>query len=259
MLLRTLAGGYQSRRAKYYSVRRDAGRLSQRRARLTLQFMLLAALLYVSSIATESLARRSAQPPRAPEATPALPVQAPSLDQTPTLAQTKALPPPTETPRATAPAARLTPSPTFDLIPLLPTSTPTPTQPAEPVGVKLGETPPPLARDRNGPLLMLRAISAQPPQQGLPPDNGGVFPAGTPTVYIVFDHRAIPPRAAIRHTWFRDGSSVHFGSVTLDTSEQVVGSKVISWSPEGGFVPGLYEVRVMLGSTPQFVANFEVR
>ena len=33
----------------------------------------------------------------------------------------------------------------------------------------------------------------------------------------------------------------------------------ISWTPDGGFEPGLYEVRVLLGNVPQFVANFEVR
>jgi hypothetical protein len=37
------------------------------------------------------------------------------------------------------------------------------------------------------------------------------------------------------------------------------GIDYVSWSPENGFQPGLYEVRILLGNTKQFSANFLVQ
>ncbi len=104
---------------------------------------------------------------------------------------------------------------------------------------------------------MLNAIASGIDANGAPTDVGTTFARGVETIYIFFDFHDVPPSALLRHTWFRDGGSVFFRSKRLTKNGR--GTDYVSWSPPGGFQPGLYEVRIALGGVPQFVANFEVK
>jgi hypothetical protein len=106
--------------------------------------------------------------------------------------------------------------------------------------------------------LTFHAVAAGITAKGEPIDEYSRFPARTQQVFVFFNYRDVPPRATIRHTWFHNGGSVHFDNTEFDGNAGAgVGS--IVWKPDGGFEPGLYEVRIVLGNVPQFVANFEVR
>ena len=102
----------------------------------------------------------------------------------------------------------------------------------------------------------LRAISSAIDAKGQPITPTVEFTAGVRTVYVFFDYKDTPQGALMRQTWFLNGSSVYFDSTTWALSGN--GMMHVSWSPKQGFDPGLYEVRVMLGDTRQFSANFMV-
>lgn len=80
---------------------------------------------------------------------------------------------------------------------------------------------------------------------------------GTQKVIIVFDFYNMPDDAQIQHTWFREGISVYFDRLQWTTPGSGLAS--MSWTPDGGLIPGLYEVRVSMNDQPQFVANFLIR
>jgi hypothetical protein len=67
----------------------------------------------------------------------------------------------------------------------------------------------------------------------------------------------VPNNTLLRHTWYRNGNSVHFDSLTW--TREGSGNAYVVWLPEGEIEDGLYEVRVMLGTVRQFSANFMVR
>ena len=135
------------------------------------------------------------------------------------------------------------PEPTSSLIGSLPTLEPT--------------APPSAAQVPPDKRLVLSAVAGGIDANGAPMGVGTTFERGTETIYIFFDFQDVPPSALLRHSWFRDGGSVFFRSKRLTQNGR--GTDYVSWSPPGGFQPGLYEVRVALGGVLQFVANFEVR
>ncbi|MCL6512179.1 MAG: hypothetical protein K6U78_16025 [Anaerolineae bacterium] len=256
-----------AQRAAYYGVRREAQRTANRRLALSVSAFVLAGALLVMSW---SMPRQAAQPPP-PDATgaeagvavasPTLPT--PSSDVAPTAIPTpgSATPTPqvTASPAATAivqpaPAAQPAPTlkatpipePTSSLISPLPTLEPT-TLPA-PAGA--AQVPP-------NKRLVLNAIASGVDANGAPMGMSTTFDRGVETIYVFFDFQDVPPSALLRHSWFRDGGSVFFRSKRLAQNGR--GTDYVSWSPPGGFQPGLYEVRISLGGVLQFVANFEVR
>lgn len=105
--------------------------------------------------------------------------------------------------------------------------------------------------------MQLHALASGISSTGEPVDVRTRFESRTRTIHVFFTYHDVPPSASIRHTWFHNGGSAYFGNDMLDRFGSGVAS--ISWTPDGGFEPGLYEVRVLLGNVPQFVANFEVR
>jgi hypothetical protein len=105
--------------------------------------------------------------------------------------------------------------------------------------------------------LTLNVISNGVNSEGAPTGAGTAFTRGVPAVYVFFDYRAVPPSALLRHTWFRNGGSVHFGSEQFRNAGN--GATYVYYAPQGGLRSGLYEVRLQLGGVPQFVANFEVK
>ncbi len=131
--------------------------------------------------------------------------------------------------------------------PVTPTSTVTPTARPGPTASPSGNT-----------RLSLQMLATGVDAKGRPLEEGSRFSARTKTVYVFYNYRDVPPSASIRHTWFHNGGSVYFENSPF-TGKNGVGVASISWTPPGGFEPGLYEVRIVLGNVPQFVANFEVR
>jgi hypothetical protein len=105
--------------------------------------------------------------------------------------------------------------------------------------------------------LVLNTIASGVDANGAPVDAGTTFTRGVKSVYVFFDFRDVPPSALLRHTWFRNGGSVYFRSVRF--KKNGAGTDYVFWSPPNGFRAGLYEVRLVLGGVPQFVANFEVK
>lgn len=259
----------RARKAAYYSVRRNAQRSANRRLS---QSLLAFALAVGLSLVSRLLPREAAQPPLAtPVAVaevatrPTLAEPMPSPFPTPAVAATAVISPtarPLDAPLVETPTVGATPipEPTSSLVVLSPvpdvatpaTTTTTTTSTATLQSpLALATSVPPNRR------LVLRAIAGGVGAGDEPLETGTTFPAGQATIYIFFDFHDVPPSALLRHTWFRDGDSVFFRSQRLIRNGS--GTSYISWSPAGGFRPGLYEVRIMLGGVLQFVANFEVR
>ncbi|MCS6773959.1 MAG: hypothetical protein NZ693_07600 [Thermoflexales bacterium] len=248
-VLLAVSADRRGRNAPYYSQRRAARRQAG-------QHVSRAFITLLAAIASLTAAR-FVQPTTTPLAQPV--VASLSTAMTPALPRS-ALP--------TVPAASPEPSPAATQTALLPSATPSPTEAPTPIPTPT-ETPavllplsvpdavPQPAAETQTRRLTLRAISSALDGQGMPIENQTTFSPGVAAIYIVFDYRNAPPSATVRHTWFRDGSSVHFDSQPLP--DAAVGTSYVMWSPEGGFATGLYEVRIALGNTLQFVANFEVR
>lgn len=109
----------------------------------------------------------------------------------------------------------------------------------------------------SGKPLTLRAVSSEIDGGNAPIKPSTQFVSGTQTIYVVFDFQDIPRGTVLRHTWLRNGVSVSFSSAPF--TKTGLGTDSISWTPKGGFDPGLYEVRVALANTLQFTANFLVK
>lgn len=241
-----------AQRAAYYSVRRDAQRTANRRLTLSISAFVLAGALFAMS---RALPNETAQPPPVGAARAEAGVAVASLAPatavpgvTPIVATT------TEETPAIQPTASPTPPPTSQATPIPePTSalvSPLETPVNAPTPLGEAQIPP----DKR---LALNVIASGMDANGAPIGVGTTFTRGVETIYIFFDFRDVPPSALLRHSWFRDGGSVFFRSKRLAKNGQ--GIDHVSWSPPGGFQPGLYEVRIALGGVPQFVANFEVR
>ncbi len=236
----------RGRTIAYYSVRREMQQRANRRLLLSLVLLLLAGALFVSYYMLPREAFPVTQPP---SATPAHTVDA--TEASPPAESVEDNPPaPTATltsPIPTPPRATLIPEPTSSLV--------------SPLLSPLSEPSATLAVVEPNKRLTLREIASGIDENGLPAGAGTDFQAGTPTIYIFFDYRDVPPNALLRQTWFHDGGSVHFDSQPFnqDGAQNGAGLAKVQWSPRGGFKAGLYEVRIQLGGVPQFVANFEVR
>lgn len=105
--------------------------------------------------------------------------------------------------------------------------------------------------------LKFRVIGSDTDANGAVIGIGTEFVRGIQKIIIVFDFYDMPAESYIQHSWFREGNNVYFDRVQWTT--QGSGLASMSWTPNGGFIPGLYEVRVSLNDQPQFVANFLIR
>ncbi len=105
--------------------------------------------------------------------------------------------------------------------------------------------------------LKFRVIGSDTDANGAVIGIGTEFVRGIQKIIIVFDFYDMPAEAYIQHSCFREGNNVYFDRVQWTT--QGSGLASMSWTPNGGFIPGLYEVRVSLNDQPQFVANFLIR
>lgn len=235
----TIRAHERGKRAAYYSQRRASRRHAGRQGMRALATLVLGVVFLIVAEVLRSPTSPQLGTAPAASSTPIAVAEAPHTIPTAPPAPTPTLPQPTETP---TPTPTPSPSPT----PLPATATPL---------VQL--TPliatPTLNNERR---LQLIGIAEALDERGMPVHSATRFISGTQTLYVVFEYRNVPPNALLRHTWFRDGSSVYFDTVQLP--REAIGIGHITWSPEGGFAPGVYEVRLALGNVLQFVANFEV-
>ena len=242
-----VSGAARARDAAFYGTRREARLMSNRRLALAFgAFVLAGACWFARGMLPDLTVENVAAFLQSQVATPQPgPAPAPTaVAAAATAAPAPATPEPTVQPTA-APAQ---PTPAAS-----PTSAPSVTLTAAPEPTRAPTISPARAEQR----LQLHAVASGITAAGEPRDSNTRFPSRTKTIHVFFAYHDVPPSASIRHTWFHNGGSAYFGNDMLDKIGAGVAS--ISWTPSGGFEPGLYEVRVLLGNVPQFVANFEVR
>ncbi len=256
-----LVGSQRGEKAIYYAARRAAHRTASRLYSWSLWCLGLAVALFIASrvLPTENLP--TALPP---PITPISAASTPVANTATSIPTTESPVPPTEQPAPTPiPASdSATPIVTASSLPtkvILAIATPT----LAPEDVPLTVVPiitavrpiviTVLASDKP---LTLRAVSSSPTGNGQS-SSTTEFGNGIPTVYVIFDYRNIPRGTILGQVWLRNGASV--SASTAKFAKPGAGTDMISWTPKGGFTPGLYEVRIMLANTPQFTANFLVK
>jgi hypothetical protein len=227
--LRAVKRSRTSRTATYYATRREAAKSSNRDLGTFLMIAVLATVLAIISsfIPAELTPSEQLMP-----ITIIMPSPTTIAFASPAVATRVALTP--------------TPAPTV-------TSTPAPFATA----VRVAPTETPVATDSAGHRLVLYAISDAISAGGLPISPTTEFTRAISTIYIFYEYAGPPQGVLINQTWLRDGSRVYYDSSTLSHSGS--GYSYLQWSPKNGFIPGLYEVRVMLADVKQFSANFMVR
>ncbi len=262
----------RSRSGAFYGTRRDARLQANRRLGTALLLAACAAGLFVMRYVWPDLTVETAVMRVAAALQPAMPTHEPAPPASP---EPTAAPAPTRTPAATATRSMVTATPAQTAsLSALPTLSPTLTRSARATAAALaptgtaspeaaitptsagfaGITPTPNTSTRR---LRLHAIGTGVDANGNPAGRDTRFPARTRAIFVFFEYNNVPPSATVKHTWFYNGVSAYFRQDVLNRNG--VGIASVAWSPSGGFEPGLYEVRVLLGNVPQFVANFEIR
>lgn len=257
-----LISSQRGEKALYYAARREAHRTATRIYSWSLWCLGLGVALFIASqvLPTEDLP--TTQAPRVTPVNTDTQLTGPALPfaTTPAILATETGPSATAQPAATpsllpptAVPAVATPSLAPDIVLLTtPTATTGPAANAQPTAQQIVITV--LASDKP---LALRSVSSNSSGAGQPISNTAEFVNGTATVYVLFDYHDIPRGTVLRHTWLRNGTSVSFSSAPFSKPGQ--GTDNVSWTPKGGFTPGVYEVRVALANTLQFTANFLVK
>ncbi len=263
-----ITGGRRGKRAQYYAIRRQAQQESNRRMAFGFWALVFAGLLFgLNAVLPQDLVASDAGPVPLDTAAPLL---------TPTTLQATAMPAtepvavPTQAIATVAATAITLPTSAPSATPAVSLPTPTLAAPTEtPVATARGAavtTPTPAAAnaDAGTPFspsasqaLALRAIGTSWGKSGELQGVANEFATGTKMITVFYNFQNVPKGSLLRHSWLKDGKTLSFSSVTFTKPGK--GTEAISWSPRGGFAPGLYEVRVALGSTQQFVANFLVR
>ena len=231
LLVAAVRSGKRARTAEFYGMRRAAGRRFGQLLLFALTGFGVATLAWMMHVPAggQPVAVRTALP-------------APSVEiaTAPPVAQTVLRPP-----AATSTAPLVLSAPTETQV-LSAAHTAAPTQPAQ--------TATPASDARR---LSLRAIAPALDARGAPLTPGTRFSARTRSVHIVFNYWDVPPQAVLRTVWNFGGAAAYVDALVLNAPGN--GTASVSWTPAGGFEPGLYEVRFVLGNAPQFVANFEIR
>ena len=260
-ILLGITGGRRGKRAQYYAIRRRAHEESGRRMAFGFWSLVFAGLLYgLSMFLSQDLAASDVAPTALETAAPVLtPSDVQATDPVAEPTQAVMVVSPTEialpTPEPSATPVASLPTPTL----AAPTITPAATvrgESAKPTAVANANAGTPFSPSASQ-ALALRAIGTGWGKSGELQGVATEFATGTKTITVFYNFQDVTKGSLLRHTWLKDGKTLSFSSVTF--SKPGKGTDGISWSPRGGFVPGLYEVRVALGSTQQFVANFLVR
>ena len=232
LLAAAVRSGKRARTAEFYGMRRAAGRRFGQLLLFALSGFGVAILAWImhAPASSQPVAASTALPEPSVEIATAQPAAQPvaRLPAATLIAPSIVLRTPTENP--------------------IPTAAPTaaPTQPAQ-IATPAGD-----ARR-----LSLQAIAPALDDKGAPLLPGTRFSARTRTVHIIFNFWDVPPQAVLRTVWNFSGAVAYADALVLNKPGN--GTASVSWTPAGGFEPGLYEVRFVLGNAPQFVANFEIR
>jgi hypothetical protein len=262
-------GERRGKRAQYYAIRRMAHEKSNRRIAFGFWSLVFAGLLLgLSTLLPQDFAANEAGPVALDTAAPLAPTTSTTtsttelvpavteLPSTPITLPAMATPLPTAAPSATP--AESVATPTLAVATTAPEAS---TRNAAlltaiPTAVMNSGAGTPLSPSTSQ-ALALRAIGTGWGKAGELQGVATEFTTGTKTITVFFNFQNVPKGSLLRHTWLRDGKTLSFSSATF--SKPGKGTEAISWSPRDGFAPGLYEVRVALGSAQQFVANFLVR
>ena len=245
IMLLGVVGSQRGQKAVYYAARREAQRAASRMYAWSLWCAGLALALFVAGrvlpaeVLPTDTARVTATAGAVVVVTDLMPRVAAAKTGVPT-------PISTETP-ATAPSTLAA-----DIVLITPLASLTP-QPVVAPAVQ----PMVITVVSAGKPLTFRAVSSGVDSAGAPVNAGTQFSSGVRTIYVVFDFRDIPRNTVLGHAWIRNGTRVSV--VTTNFAKPGSGMDSISWTPKGGFTPGLYEVRVALANAPQFTANFLVK
>lgn len=156
------------------------------------------------------------------------------------------------------------PPPTLTLVPTaLPTQQPTVPSPTIKPSIQPTLTPSPIPINptataaTNDPKLSLRVISSGITSSGEPLNTGTEFTHSATSIYIFYEYRNLQANYMLNHEWWRDGALQYQATESLKVRGDGIG--YVAWSPGKSFAPGLYEVRFMLETKRQFVANFVAR
>ena len=160
---------------------------------------------------------------------------------------TAATPPPVETP-----AVELVPTTApGQTIP----STPTPSAALSPTSIA---TPAPVAIAEESPfsnLVVASGISDD--HQAVSP--GREFQAGDREVYLFFDYQGMPPGTNWGHVWVWGDQELDRAVATWPVEWGGDGRAWVFYTPEGGYQPGPYEVRLLVNDQVVASASFVVR
>jgi len=226
----------RARRDRYYILRETARRRGARWLIASAASLVLGtALLYFR-----------AHPPTIPTHTPtARPIPSPSATTIPTAA-------PTPTARPTLPPL---PSPTPTRRPTAtPPFIPTPT-PAYPL-LETALTPQPGAVPAGPDAQISMLTFALGEEGGQPVEPGLEFPPGDHRVYLFFEYSGMRRNLVWTYGWYREGEYLD-GATRLWVLGRT-GTNYLYFKPPGGYVPGVYEVRIWIEDRFQGTFQFVI-
>ncbi len=164
---------------------------------------------------------------------------------------------------AVPPTATLTPGPqptaslAATILPLTPTLVMTPTPSPSPT-ITLASTPAPLTVAEGSPfsnLVLARGIS----DDHKPVAPGNDFTASAHPVYLFFDYRGIKPGTRWGHVWVWGDRQLDRSITTWPEEWGTAGTAWVFYTPDGGFQPGPYEVRLLVNDQVVASASFIMR
>lgn len=147
-------------------------------------------------------------------------------------------------------ATQATPAAT-PLQPAIPAASPSPASTA-------GSSPLPATVTGAGPfsnLLLARGIS----QDNQPLSPGDDFPASSQPVYLFFDYQGIQPGTRWGHVWFWGDQQLDRSITTWSENWGTAGTAWVFYTPEGGYQPGPYQVRLLVNDQVVASASFVMR
>jgi hypothetical protein len=196
-----------------------------------------------TTLAPSSVPSRATR--REPSATPTV---TPTRDATITApfipTNTPSITPSSTPPRTPTPPPSMTPTPslTSSATPT-PSITPTPS-PTVPILEAIATPVEPFATLPAEADIQELTVSTGVQVNGTPINPGDAFLEGQPALYVSFGYDNMVNGVLWRHIWLRDGWLYGGGTVVWEWGER--GRTYFYLRPEGGFVPGQYEVQMLL-------------
>jgi hypothetical protein len=88
---------------------------------------------------------------------------------------------------------------------------------------------------------------------------GREFQAGDAPVYLFFDYLDVPPGTRWGHVWFWGDQQMDRSINTWPDEWGSAGRAWVFYTPEGGYQPGPYEVRLLINDQVVASASFVMR